>query len=604
MKSICFYLGVIVLFTIVLMPNCVNAQGVGINKDGSESDPSAILDVKSEDKGLLIPRVALKGLNDLRTIPKPAKSLLIYNTSTTNKLTEGFYYFNGVVWSPLVSTTSNARSATGDWSVLGNSGTTSGTNFIGTTDHQALDFKTNNRLAARLTTKGHLELFSFYHSTIIGKEAGANTNSLSLNNVFIGEDAGRHTTSAHDNTAVGTSSLYSNITGGSNTAIGAISLYSNTTGDHNTAIGREALHDNTTGSLNTAVGASTLVKNTTGSNNTAVGETALEMNTTGSSNTAIGQASLVENTTGTNNSALGHYALQKNTTGNDNTAIGQAALRNNTTGSYNTAVGEDALKKNTIGQSNIAIGNSTLLDNTSGNYNIAIGGSTGQFNTTGNFNTALGITAMVWNTTGSGNTAIGSAAGPGLSGAVFSNWTSLGHNSYVTGSNQIHLGNSSITEIKGQVNFTTYSDARVKDNVAEKVVGLDFINRLRPVTYNFNVDRQNKLLGIEDQLDYKEKYDLEKIEFSGFLAQEVADAAEAVGYNFSGIKSPKHDKELYGISYAEFTVPLVKAVQELSAENKALRAEIKALKNVKEEQVALKKELVAMKKMIANLNIK
>src|SRR5205085_10645728 len=59
-----------------------------------------------------------------------------------------------------------------------------------------------------------------------------------------------------------------------------------------------------------------------------------------------------------------------------------------------------------------------------------------------------------------------------------------------------------------------------------------------------------------------EKYDLEKIKFSGFLAQEVESAAQASGYDFSGLTKPKKETELYTLSYESFVVPLVKAVQE------------------------------------------
>ena len=57
-------------------------------------------------------------------------------------------------------------------------------------------------------------------------------------------------------------------------------------------------------------------------------------------------------------------------------------------------------------------------------------------------------------------------------------------------------------------------------------------------------------------------YDIEKIRMSGFLAQDVEAAAKKIGYDFNGVDVPKNDKSLYGLKYAEFVVPLVKAVQE------------------------------------------
>ncbi|CAI8715247.1 hypothetical protein [Chryseobacterium sp. IT-36CA2] len=76
----------------------VNAfSQVGINT--TTPDPSSILDIKSSNKGLLIPRVALTGKNDLTTIPNPANSLLVYNlynagTSPNDVRADNFYKFN------------------------------------------------------------------------------------------------------------------------------------------------------------------------------------------------------------------------------------------------------------------------------------------------------------------------------------------------------------------------------------------------------------------------------------------------------------------------------------------------------------------------------
>ena len=83
------------------------AQSVSINTDGTQADSSAILDVKSTAKGILIPRVT-KAQRDL--IPAPAVGLLIYQTDNDN----GFYYYNGTAWLLLlaVSVSSNNNTLT------------------------------------------------------------------------------------------------------------------------------------------------------------------------------------------------------------------------------------------------------------------------------------------------------------------------------------------------------------------------------------------------------------------------------------------------------------------------------------------------------------
>ncbi len=63
----------------------------------------------------------------------------------------------------------------------------------------------------------------------------------------------------------------------------------------------------------------------------------------------------------------------------------------------------------------------------------------------------------------------------------------------------------------------------------------------------------------------------EKNVYTGFIAQEVEKAANDIGYNFSGVKKPQSDKSFYALSYSDFVVPLVKAVQQLSNQNDSLK---------------------------------
>lgn len=67
------------------------AQSVGINTTGSTADPSAMLDVSSNSKGFLAPRLTMAQRD---AIVAPAEGLFIYQTDNT----PGFYYFNGAYW--------------------------------------------------------------------------------------------------------------------------------------------------------------------------------------------------------------------------------------------------------------------------------------------------------------------------------------------------------------------------------------------------------------------------------------------------------------------------------------------------------------------------
>ncbi len=331
-----------------------------------------------------------------------------------------------------------------------------------------------------------------------------------------------------------------------NTSIGYRSLDAVSTGYGNTASGYLALRSNTTGIFNTAVGFGALLSNTTGQNNTAIGNSALIANTIGAGNTAIGEAALTSNL-GDYNTASGYEALYTNTTGLANTASGYWSLFYNTTGTYNTASGRKALYSNIAGVNNTANGADALL-NTTGSSNTASGASTLSNNTTGSNNTAIGFNADV----NSGN---------------YTNSTAIGSNAVVNASNKIRLGNSTVTVIEGQVAYTFPSDGRFKTNVSENVKGLDFILKLRPVIYNFQSkkydefisDEMNKDVKFASVVDYSES---EKLRHNGFIAQEVEKIATETGYEFDGVVVPKNNKETYGLSYSQFVVPLVKAVQE------------------------------------------
>lgn len=79
----------LILFVIIITN--IFSQGVAINNDGSNPNSSAILDVKSTDKGVLIPRMSQSQRN---LISSPATGLLIYQSDGTS----GFYYYNGSAW--------------------------------------------------------------------------------------------------------------------------------------------------------------------------------------------------------------------------------------------------------------------------------------------------------------------------------------------------------------------------------------------------------------------------------------------------------------------------------------------------------------------------
>lgn len=149
---------------------------------------------------------------------------------------------------------------------------------------------------------------------------------------------------------------------------------------------------------------------------------------------------------------------------------------------------------------------------------------------------------------------------------TINNYTGIGYGvgGASSTSNSVEIGNTSVSWIGGQVGWSIYSDERIKENISDNVPGLAFITKLRPVTYNLNIHKQNDMMykGKENQEGWDSKYDIEKIRMTGFLAQEVEKAAQEVNYNFSGVEKSKNEDGLYSLRYSEFVMPLVKAVQE------------------------------------------
>ncbi|CAN5554785.1 hypothetical protein BH10BAC2_BH10BAC2_40870 [soil metagenome] len=394
------------------------------------------------------------------------------------------------------------------------------------------------------------------------------------------------------NSAFGYYALNLNTTGTKNSANGANVLRFNTTGSQNTGSGYASLYSNTTGNYNTGSGAYSLFLNATGAYNTANGVFSLHDNTTGNSNTAEGYYSLASNTTGNYNTANGYYSLESNTTGYSNTANGDYSLYRNITGSHNIANGSFSLYSNTTGYSNTASGSSSLGDNTTGIHNTANGHYSLTSNTTGSHNTAYGYSSLYDNKTGNYNTAIGFFANTnGISN--LSNTTAIGYAATVDVSNKVRIGNTAVTSIGGQVGWTTFSDGRYKKEIKENVPGLSFINSLRPVTYTVNVnslnDYYNKGKKSLPENETSQKVDAEiekgieaagKMVHNGFIAQEVEEAANKLNFTFSGVDKPQSKDGLYGLRYDNFVIPLVKAVQELSAENNELKARLEKLEAI------------------------
>ena len=245
--------------------------------------------------------------------------------------------------------------------------------------------------------------------------------------------------------------------------------------------------------------------------------------------------------------------------GGANSAFGYHALHSSSLNYGNTAVGADALTSaSKTNDRNTAVGYRAM------HYGPKIQG--------GNDNTAVGANALDITEAGAHNTAIGAGSGPVPGGAYENGFPigtiALGANAKTTADGQVRIGSVQVTSIGGQVSWCTLSDGRFKRDLREDVSGLEFVNKLRPVSYTVDKTALQKFLGIPDSVINSRFASKEKpMRQTGFVAQEVDALVKKSGYVFNGVDAPKNEKDPYTIRYADFVVPLVKAVQELSDKN-------------------------------------
>ena len=193
----------------------------------------------------------------------------------------------------------------------------------------------------------------------------------------------------------------------------------------------------------------------------------------------------------------------------------------------------------------------------------------------GQYNVCLGYRAGDNLTTGDNNVCIGNNAE--VASANNGNSIQIGHNFQGQGSNTFSFGKSGSVvhnTFTSDASWNRTSDVRLKKDIQTNTdLGLDFINDLRTVTYKWKAP---------SELDSSfSGYDAAKTEADhtskmyGFIAQEVKQALDDHNVtDFGGWKT--NNEGIQCISYEMFVMPLVKAVQELSAENEALKARLDA----------------------------
>jgi len=415
-----------------------------INDSGADPDASAILDVQSTTKGMLVPRMTT---SQRTMINAPANGLLVFDLDTGS-----FWFFADGNWQDLSSNGGGVGSSIAD----ADQDTKIQVEEIADEDVIRFDVGGTERLTLSTNFSNEINLnFPNNNDNIfLGTNVGF-SNTTGIFNTFVGHFAGSANTEGGFNTFIGRASGLSNTTGIANTFMGVDAGFSNTIGGFNTFLGRSAGFENTTGVENTFIGLSAGFNNTTGSGNVFIGYQA-GFNEMGSNKLYISNSNTTspllygefDNQMLQINGQLNiadeyRFPTTKGTVGqllqlgsNDDLIWTDFTVLQDLDADTKIQVeeiaDEDVIRFDVGGterltlstnfsneinlnfpnnNNNIFLGTNVGLSNTTGIFNTFVGHFAGSANTEGEFNTFIGRGSGLSNTTGIANTFMGVDAG-------------------------------------------------------------------------------------------------------------------------------------------------------------------------------------------------
>ncbi len=401
MKTLLFYFCLMLIILLGVKNSIAQISNIetplSINEDGANPNPSAILDIQSSDKGILIPRL------DTGSVSIPVNGLLIYQPSDNS-----FYYYNDNAWTTLSSGVSSEMTsiadADGDTQIQTEESTDEDVIHMDVAGAEVLTIERNSGAFTRI------QLPNPRASVVIGDDAGTALTSGSAS-VFVGDNAGEDLPNTVDNTIIGANAAMEMAAGNRMTIIGNRAVQFSDNANNSTIIGQLA------GSHADQL-----------QNSVVIGKQAAQFSNATSGNVIIGERAGEDFDGAASNVVIGRFANNNGEGGNDNIVLGNGSGRNNN-GDHNVIMGDDAGENNS-GNNNIYVGQDAGLANESGNNNIALGEHAGGQNESGSNNIYIGEQAGLADTA-SNNVAIGFQAGLGLTvgeGNIF-----LGHRAGSTG---------------------------------------------------------------------------------------------------------------------------------------------------------------------------
>lgn len=499
-------------------------------------------------------------------------------------------------------------------SILNQTSQQSGANFnidgVGTANtFNAVSQYNINGAGRILSSAGSNNLF-------VGIAAG-NANPTGGGNTFTGGGSGSSTTSGTNNSFFGANAGSFNSTAGSNSFFGAAAGFF-TSGSENSFFGASAGQSNTTGTFNSFFGKSAGESNGSASSNSFFGYNTGQLNT-GGLNSFVGAFAGSANLGGSENSFFGYTAGNANRTGSSNAFFGKSAGLLNTA-SDNSFFGTNAGLNTASGGNNSFFGKSVGLSNISGSNNTLIGSGSNVSASNLTNATAIGYNAIVSQNDslvlGSSGTKVGiGTSSPGERLTVQTATTNYGFvhtdgtvtvGSFVGGSTgggffgtksnhpfslfvnngapsltinangtisipNLAVGGGNAICLQSSFNLLGYcsSSLRYKTNIEQFVAGMSFVDRLRPIAYDWKND------GTKD---------------TGFAAEEVEKIdTRFVTYNNKG--------EVEGVKYDRLGVVFVNALKE---QQEQIEIQQKQINQLLRANAAMNTRLMALEKRMRN----
>ena len=427
-------------------------------------------------------------------------------------------------------------------------------------------------------------------NTVIGYQAASSLLSTSSFATAVGYQA-LFIGKGNQNTAIGWRSLYTN-TGSFNTALGYQSLFSNTAGTYNTAVGNGALYNTTLANGNTAIGYQSLYTASAllSDNNVAIGYSAGFSITSGSNNVMIGYATNPLDPANNNSIVIGAIATG---VGSNSVVLGNGSILT-TILRGQTLIGTTTVGAPTYGSTpQLVVANpfsnvGGVIDIRNLNTNIIADSLLGRIQFTGKSDALVGFTSAAIEAISTGSMGTGNNGGGALKfmtspGSFPTNPIErmrIAQNGTVQPGtdNAYSLGASGIrwSAVWAANGTIQTSDEREKKDIVDSDLGLDFISKLRPVSFKWKVGKNevtNELDGLDEDGNPKTKTVVTPIEGKrthyGLIAQEVETALG--GKDFGGFI---HDKEtdIKGLRYDQLIPVMINAIKELKAEIEILKA--------------------------------